>query len=90
MFAFAQSYPLLLGITLIVLDLTLWQLIPVNRRPWRIAARLLVFSLFTWVLISAGVSRYNLRPGSRMCRVICSLRCWGLPGGCLRRVPRRW
>lgn len=62
MFAFAQSYPLLLGITLIVLDLTLWQLIPVNRRPWRIAARLLVFSLFTWVLISAGVSPLQPAP----------------------------
>ena len=62
MFAFVQSYPLLLGITLIVLDLTLWQLIPVNRRPWRIGVRLLAFSLFTWVLISAGVSPLQPAP----------------------------
>ncbi|CAK9892203.1 MULTISPECIES: mechanosensitive ion channel family protein [Pseudomonas] len=62
MFAFVQSYPLLLGITLIVLDLTLWQLIPANRRPWRIGARMLVFSLFTWVLISAGVSPLQPAP----------------------------
>ncbi|CAM3618254.1 mechanosensitive ion channel family protein [Pseudomonas wadenswilerensis] len=62
MFAFVQSYPLLLGITLIVLDLTLWQLIPANRRPWRIGARLLAFSLFTWVLISAGVSPLQPAP----------------------------
>ncbi|KDO00458.1 MULTISPECIES: mechanosensitive ion channel family protein [Pseudomonas] len=62
MFAFVQSYPLLLGITLIVFDLTLWQLIPANRRPWRIGARLLAFSLFTWVLISAGVSPLQPAP----------------------------
>ncbi|MGF6594789.1 mechanosensitive ion channel domain-containing protein [Pseudomonas sp. 2835] len=62
MFAFVQSYPLLLGITLIVLDLTLWQLIPAHRRPLRIGVRLLAFSLFTWVLISAGVSPLQPAP----------------------------
>ncbi|MCY1406358.1 Mechanosensitive ion channel [compost metagenome] len=62
MFAFAQSYPLLIGITLIALDLLLWQVIPVSRRPLRIGLRLGVFLLFTWVLISAGVSPLQPAP----------------------------
>ncbi|MFY9960754.1 mechanosensitive ion channel domain-containing protein [Pseudomonas sp.] len=56
MFALIQSYPLLIGISLIALDLLLWQMIPVERRAWRIGLRLGVFLLFTGVLISAGIS----------------------------------
>lgn len=45
MLAFIQSYPLLLGTCLILLDVLLWQLITLQRQPWRIAARLAIFLL---------------------------------------------
>ncbi|MDR6710564.1 small-conductance mechanosensitive channel [Pseudomonas hunanensis] len=56
MLAFIQSYPLLLGSCLILLDLLLWQIIPLHRQPWRIAARLVTFLLFSAVLLTAGMS----------------------------------
>ncbi|WP_460417574.1 mechanosensitive ion channel domain-containing protein [Pseudomonas sp. microsymbiont 2] len=56
MLAFIQSYPLLLGTLLILLDLLLWQLIPLHHRAWRIATRLLCFLLFSTVLLTAGMS----------------------------------
>ncbi len=62
MSAFVQSYPLLIGIGLIALDLLLWQVIPVDRRYWRIGLRLGMFLLFTWVLISAGISPLQPAP----------------------------
>ncbi|MFO3721535.1 mechanosensitive ion channel domain-containing protein [Pseudomonas sp. HLMP] len=54
--AFIQSSPLSLGACLLLLDLLLWQLIPLERRAWRIATRLLIFLLFSWVLLAAGMS----------------------------------
>lgn len=62
MFAFFENYPLLIGISLIIIDITLWQLIPVHRRPWRIVTRTLAFALFTWVLINAGISPLQPAP----------------------------
>ncbi|MHC6228026.1 mechanosensitive ion channel domain-containing protein [Pseudomonas sp. X10] len=56
MLAFIQASPLLLGSFLLLLDLALWQLIPIERRPWRIASRLLIFLLFSWVLLTAGMT----------------------------------
>ena len=56
MLAFIQSYPLLLGTLLIFLDLLLWQLIPLQHRVWRIATRLMIFLLFSAVLLTAGMS----------------------------------
>lgn len=56
MLAFIQSYPLLLGTCLILLDVLLWQLITLQRQPWRIAARLAIFLLFSAVLVAAGMS----------------------------------
>ncbi|QXH35721.1 mechanosensitive ion channel family protein [Pseudomonas muyukensis] len=56
MLAFIQSYPLLLGTLLILLDLLLWQLIPLHRRAWRIATRLVFFLAFSAVLLAAGMS----------------------------------
>ncbi|QXH46853.1 mechanosensitive ion channel [Pseudomonas xanthosomatis] len=56
MLALIQSYPLLLGFFLIFLDLLLWQLIPLERRAWRIASRLGIFLLFSALLLAAGLS----------------------------------
>lgn len=54
--ALLQDYPLLLGIVLLLLDLLLWRAIPLEKRNWRIAARVVAFLLFTGVLLSAGIS----------------------------------
>ena len=54
--ALLQDYPLLLGIFLLGLDLLLWRAIPLEKRNWRIAARVVAFLLFTGVLLSAGIS----------------------------------
>ncbi|WP_449430595.1 mechanosensitive ion channel domain-containing protein [Pseudomonas putida] len=56
MLAFIQSSPLLLGTCLILLNLLLWQLISAQHRAWRIGARLVIFLLFSWVLLAAGMS----------------------------------
>ncbi|MGE7994355.1 mechanosensitive ion channel domain-containing protein [Pseudomonas sp. NPDC089554] len=56
MLAFIQSYPLLLGTGLILLDLLLWHLIPATHRYWRVASRTLAYALFTGVLLSGGMS----------------------------------
>ncbi|MBC3454907.1 mechanosensitive ion channel family protein [Pseudomonas mosselii] len=56
MLAFIQSYPLLLGTLLILLDLLLWQLIPLHHRAWRIVTRLVCFLVFSSVLLTAGMS----------------------------------
>ncbi|MEJ5863641.1 mechanosensitive ion channel family protein [Pseudomonas farsensis] len=56
MLALIQSYPLLLGFCLLAIDLLLWQLIPLDRRAWRIATRLAIFVVFSAVLLAAGMS----------------------------------
>lgn len=50
------TYPLLLGGVLIVLDLTLWQSLGPLRRSVRTVLRVLVFTLFCWVMVTAGLS----------------------------------
>ncbi|MCY1397914.1 Small-conductance mechanosensitive channel [compost metagenome] len=62
MLTFIQSHPLVIGVALLVLDLLLWRAIPSAHKPWRIAARLAVFLLFSWVLISAGMSPLQTAP----------------------------
>ncbi|MEG1154888.1 MAG: mechanosensitive ion channel, partial [Acinetobacter sp.] len=62
MIALIQSYPLLIGILLIVLDMLLWHFIPAQRRALRIGLRLGMFLVFTWVLISSGVSPLQPAP----------------------------
>lgn len=56
MLAFIQSSPLWFGAVLLLLDLLLWQVIPIERWACRIGARLVIFLLFSWVLLAAGMS----------------------------------
>lgn len=86
MLAFIQSYPLLLGIALILLDLVLWQLIPLQHRAWRIGARLVLFLLFSSVLVAAGMSPLQPPPGPTMSHATCWPRYWPSAGGCSARV----
>lgn len=62
MFAFLHAYPLLLSASLLLIDLLVWRAIPLQRRNWRIAARLVAFMLFSAVLISAGMSPLQPAP----------------------------
>ncbi len=56
MLPFIQSHPLVFGALLILIDLSAWRLIPVEQQPWRVACRLLLFVLFSTVIIDAGMS----------------------------------
>ena len=62
MFELIHNWPLLIGTTLLLIDLLLWRAIPAERRNARTAARLLAFLLFSWVLISAGMSPLQPAP----------------------------
>ncbi|NWC78045.1 mechanosensitive ion channel [Pseudomonas sp. P7759] len=50
------THPLLLGGVLILLDLVLWQGLGPARRTLRSGLRVLVFALFCWVMVAAGIS----------------------------------
>ncbi len=50
------THPLLLAGVLILLDLILWQCLGPLRRSLRTVLRVLVFSLFCWVMLTAGLS----------------------------------
>lgn len=50
------SYPLLLGGALILLDLSLWQVLGPLRHSLRTVSRVLIFTLFCWVMVTAGIS----------------------------------
>lgn len=62
MLTFIQSHPLVIGAALLVLDLLVWRVIPAEHKSWRISARLGAFLLFSWVLISAGMSPLQPAP----------------------------
>ncbi|MGF6098549.1 mechanosensitive ion channel family protein [Pseudomonas sp. 18175] len=50
------THPLLLGGALILLDLTLWHCLGPPKRTLRTVLRVLVFALFCWVMLTAGIS----------------------------------
>ncbi|MDH4869779.1 mechanosensitive ion channel family protein [Pseudomonas sp. BN515] len=56
MLAFIQNHPLVFGAVLILLDLTVWRVIPAEQRTLRVLCRLALFLLFSTVIIEAGMS----------------------------------
>ena len=50
------DYPLMLGGALVLLDLMLWQCLGPSRRTVRTVLRVVVFALFCWVMVAAGLS----------------------------------
>ncbi|MDR9750230.1 mechanosensitive ion channel family protein [Pseudomonas sp. SZMC_28357] len=56
MLATLQAHPLIVGVILITLDLTLWQCLGAQRRHLQLCVRLLIFLAFCWVMMSAGIS----------------------------------
>ncbi|NWD48405.1 mechanosensitive ion channel family protein [Pseudomonas gingeri] len=56
MFTFLQAHPLVCAITLILIELSLWQLIGASRRNLRMCVRVGIFVLFCWLMLSVGVS----------------------------------
>ncbi|WP_375738569.1 mechanosensitive ion channel domain-containing protein [Pseudomonas boanensis] len=56
MLALVQSHPLVACGVLLLVDLLAWRAIPVERRAWRAFCRLVLFLLYSWVLIDAGIS----------------------------------
>ncbi|NBA94383.1 mechanosensitive ion channel family protein [Pseudomonas sp. R5(2019)] len=62
MLTLIQDHPLAIGACLLILDLLIWRTLPDSQKPLRIFARLLAFVLFSWVLISAGMSPLQPAP----------------------------
>jgi small-conductance mechanosensitive channel/CRP-like cAMP-binding protein len=56
MFAFVQTYPLLLSALLLLLDLVSWHFLPFRHQLVRVASRLVLLLLFSGVIINAGIS----------------------------------
>nr|WP_256345007.1 mechanosensitive ion channel domain-containing protein [Pseudomonas gingeri] len=56
MSTFLQAHPLIAAITLILIELALWQLIGASRRNLRMCVRVGIFVLFCWVMLSVGIS----------------------------------
>ncbi|MBT8769204.1 mechanosensitive ion channel family protein [Metapseudomonas boanensis] len=56
MLALVQSHPLVACSVLLLVDLLAWRAIPTEQRAWRAFCRLVLFLLYSWVLIDAGVS----------------------------------
>lgn len=56
MFTLLQAHPLISAITLILIELALWQLIGPSRRNLRMCVRVGIFVLFCWVMLSVGIS----------------------------------
>lgn len=57
-----QNHPLIISAVLLLADLLCWHLLPAARTKLRIATRVLAFVLFTWVIISAGISPLQPAP----------------------------
>jgi small-conductance mechanosensitive channel/CRP-like cAMP-binding protein len=56
MFTLIDNHPLLAGGALLLLDLLVWHQIPAKQPMARLLTRVTAFVLFSWVLISAGLS----------------------------------
>lgn len=53
---FLHNHPLICGVSLILIDLVLWQVIGASRRNLQMCARVVVFVMFCWVMTTAGIS----------------------------------
>ncbi|WP_342245183.1 mechanosensitive ion channel family protein [Pseudomonas sp. OTU5201] len=56
MLAFIQNHPLVFGVALLLLDLLVWRIIPIEQRTWRVLCRSVLFLLFSALIIDAGLN----------------------------------
>ncbi|MDE1168627.1 MAG: mechanosensitive ion channel family protein [Pseudomonas sp.] len=62
MFSLIDNHPLLVGTAFLLLDIAVWHGVPPEQRVARLLARISAFVLFSWVLISAGLSPLQPAP----------------------------
>ncbi|MDT4819272.1 Mechanosensitive ion channel [compost metagenome] len=56
MLAFIQNHPLAFGVALLLLDLAAWRIIPAELHTWRVLCRVVLFLLFSSLIINAGMN----------------------------------
>lgn len=56
MLSLIANHPFFCALVLLVLDMLLWRLVSADRTYWKIAARLVIFSLFSVVLFNEGLN----------------------------------
>ena len=56
------DHPMLCALALIVIDIAVWRLISVNLANWKLAARLVIFAVFSAVLFNDGMNPMQLAP----------------------------
>jgi small-conductance mechanosensitive channel len=62
MLALIQNHPLVIGTALLFVDLLLWHLLAPERVKQRIVTRVTAFLLFSWAIMSAGISPLQSAP----------------------------
>ena len=59
-----SAHPLISAVLLLVIDLLAWQLVDERHKPWKIAARLGIFLLYSLLIFEAGLSPLQAAPWS--------------------------
>ncbi|WP_339528246.1 mechanosensitive ion channel family protein [Pseudomonas mucidolens] len=60
--SFISDHPMVCALALILLDIAVWRLISAEYSNWKLAARLLIFALFSVALFSDGMSPMQAAP----------------------------
>ncbi|MGZ0714296.1 mechanosensitive ion channel domain-containing protein [Pseudomonas palleroniana] len=59
---FIAEHPMLCALALIFIDIAVWRLISANLASWKLAARLVIFAVFSAVLFNDGMNPMQLAP----------------------------
>lgn len=60
--SFIADHPMLCALALIFIDIAVWRLISANLANWKLAARLVIFAVFSAVLFNDGMNPMQLAP----------------------------
>ncbi|MFO2462754.1 mechanosensitive ion channel family protein [Pseudomonas sp. 15FMM2] len=60
--SFISDHPMICALALILLDIVVWRLISADYSNWKLAARLLIFAVFSLALFSDGMSPMQAAP----------------------------
>ena len=82
-----SDHPLLAALFLLFLDMLLWRLIGSRGDYWKLAVRVLIFSLYSLMLFNQGMNPMQAAPWPDACPCTWPPPAWKLAGGCLARGP---
>lgn len=60
--SFIADHPMLCAMALILIDIAVWRLISPNLANWKLAARLVIFAVFSAVLFNDGMNPMQAAP----------------------------